>query len=63
MAQHLVPDRSTEPVAAARSNKHLLLPGANVFKEIVFVRQRAHAIRPSGRLASARVARSRNADR
>jgi hypothetical protein len=42
------------------ANTRLLLAGAHVPKELVFVRQRAHALRASDRPAKARVARSRN---
>jgi hypothetical protein len=41
----------------------LLLPGADVLKEVVFVRLARIALRASGRIASVRVARSRNAMR
>jgi len=44
-------------------NQRLLLAGAHVLKELVFVRQRAYALRATSRLARERVARSRNAIR
>jgi len=46
-----------------RPNQRLLLAGAHALKELEVVRQRAHALRASGRLARARIARSRNAIR
>jgi hypothetical protein len=44
-------------------NTRLLLSGAYALKEMAFVRLPAQVLRPSGRLASARVARSRSAIR
>lgn len=46
-----------------RHNTRLLLAGARVLKELAFVRLRRTALRASGRLARARVARSRSAIR
>jgi len=46
-----------------RSNQRLLLAGVNVLEELVFVRQRAHALRGSDRVAKVLIARSRNAIR
>jgi hypothetical protein len=44
-------------------NTHLLLAGAHVLEELVFVRQPAHVLRATAGAAGERVARSRNAGR
>ena len=45
------------------SIKRLLLAGAYVLKELMFVCLAAHGLRSSGRLANERVVRSRSASR
>lgn len=49
--------------SVAPPNPRLLLVGVNGLMELVVVRLTAHAVRTSGRLAGARVARSGNAER
>ena len=52
------------PVRTQRApNKQMLLPGADVLKEVAFVCQRAHVVRASNQRAKAGVARSRFAVR